>query len=87
MNDGLSWWEINLSGSGALLKILGLITILALLLWWAIKQFKRIYRWYLTRGDDEERMQEELELQETIGEEYLDSGDEDERKRETLQSD
>ncbi len=78
-NDSLSWWELFSSGDGPapFLIILGLITILGLLLWWAIKRFRKTYRWYLTRGDDEEKMEEELVLKQSIGEEYLSGGDED----------
>lgn len=75
----MSWFDLasGQGGTGPFLIILGLITLLLVLLWWAIRRFRRTYRWYLTRGNDEEDMSRELEMRQSIAEEYLEGGEDD----------
>lgn len=56
------------------LVVLGLLTVLVLLLLWAVRRLRRTYRWYLNQGDDEEKLEEELEFRRSLSEEYFESG-------------
>lgn len=59
-----SWWPTMITA--------GALILLVLVLWWVVKRFRKTYRWYLNRGQDEEKMEEELDMKETLVDQYLD---------------